>query len=96
MAVKGVWSLQPFLDDQPSAFAENPPNRIKQIDMFSGTDNAYTLAKKYKIKTVVIYSEVDEVTEYENIRAVLGFISCINVEGTVLSARVSTLPKTAK
>ena len=52
MAEKGVWwSLQPFTDDQPSAFAEGSPNRIKQLKMFSGTDNAYTLAKKYKIKT---------------------------------------------
>lgn len=52
MAEKGLWwSLQPFLDDQPSAFAEGSPNRIKQIKMFSGTDNAYTLAKKHKIKT---------------------------------------------
>ena len=52
MAEKGVWwSLQPFTDDQPSAFAEGSPNRIKQLKMFSGTDNAYTLAKKYRIKT---------------------------------------------
>jgi len=39
---------------------------------------------------------VDEVTEYENIWVVLGFITCINVEGTVLSAPISTLPKAAK
>ncbi len=52
MAEKGVWwSLQPFTDDQPSAFAEGSPNRIKQLKMFSGTGNAYTLAKKYRIKT---------------------------------------------
>jgi imidazolonepropionase-like amidohydrolase len=52
MAEKDVWwSLQPFLDDQPSAFEEGSPNRIKQLTMFSGTDNAYTLAKKFRIKT---------------------------------------------
>ncbi len=45
------WSLQPFTDDQPSAFAEGSPNRIKQLEMYSGTDNAYALAKKFKIKT---------------------------------------------
>jgi len=39
---------------------------------------------------------VDEVTEYKNIWVVLGVISCINVEGTVLNAPISTLPKTAK
>ena len=52
MAEKGVWwSLQPFLDDRPSAFPEGSPNRIKQLEMFSGTDTAYALAKKFKIKT---------------------------------------------
>lgn len=52
MAEKGVWwSLQPFLDDRPSAFAEGSANRIKQLEMFSGTDTAYALAKKFKIKT---------------------------------------------
>ena len=52
MAEKGIWSsLQPFLDNKPSAFAEGSPNRLKQLEMFGGTDNAYALAKKYKIKT---------------------------------------------
>ena len=52
MAQKGVWwSLQPFTDDGKSPFAEGSPNRIKQLEMFSGTDAAYALAKKFKIKT---------------------------------------------
>jgi imidazolonepropionase-like amidohydrolase len=54
MADKGIWwSLQPFLDDPaaPSAFAEGTPNRIKQLQMFAGTDTAYRLAKKYRIRT---------------------------------------------
>lgn len=54
LAEKGVWwSLQPFMDDPdaPSAFPEGSPNRIKQLQMFAGTDTAYQLAKKYKIKT---------------------------------------------
>ncbi len=52
MAKNGIWwSLQPFVDDQPSAFAEGSPNRKKQLEMFSGTDTAYALAKKFKIKT---------------------------------------------
>jgi imidazolonepropionase-like amidohydrolase len=52
MAEKGVWwSLQPFVDDGRSSFAEGSPNRIKQLEMFSGTDTAYKLARKYKIKT---------------------------------------------
>ena len=52
MAEKGAWwSLQPFTDDKPSAFPDGSPNRIKQLTMFGGTDTAYALAKKYKIKT---------------------------------------------
>ena len=52
MAEKGVWwSLQPFLDDRPSAFAEGSANRAKQLEMFSGTANAYALARKFKVKT---------------------------------------------
>ena len=51
MAEKGIWwSLQPFDDDGNSTFAEGTPNRIKQLQMFSGTDNAYGYARKYKIK----------------------------------------------
>ncbi|TAU82549.1 metal-dependent hydrolase family protein [Rhizobium leguminosarum] len=53
LAEKGIWwCLQPFLDDQDATpFAEGSPNRRKQLEMFSGTDTAYTLAKKHKIKT---------------------------------------------
>jgi imidazolonepropionase-like amidohydrolase len=52
MAEKGVWwSLQPFLDDRPSPFAEGTPNRIKQLRMYGGTDAAYAAAKRHKIKT---------------------------------------------
>ncbi len=45
------WSLQPFLDDRPSSFPEGSPNRLKQLEMFGGTDKAYALAKKYKVRT---------------------------------------------
>jgi imidazolonepropionase-like amidohydrolase len=51
MAEKGIWwSLQPFLDDEdwPTLTGRN---RVKQLDVAKGTDNAYALAKKYKIKT---------------------------------------------
>ena len=52
MAEKNVWwSLQPFQDDRPSAFAEGSPNRLKQLEMFRGTDAAYELAKKHNIQT---------------------------------------------
>lgn len=45
------WSLQPFLDDRPSAFAEGSPNRIKQRQLYAGTDTAYALARRFGIKT---------------------------------------------
>jgi imidazolonepropionase-like amidohydrolase len=53
MAGKGIWwSLQPFLDDKDAIpFPEGSANRAKQLEMTSGTDNAYQLAKKSKIKT---------------------------------------------
>lgn len=52
MAEKGVWlSLQPFLDNEfANPFPEGSAQRIKQLQMFAGTDNAYKLAKKYKLK----------------------------------------------
>ena len=52
MAEKGIWwSLQPFTEDGPSAFPKGSPNRIKQKQMFAGTDTAYQLAKKFRIRT---------------------------------------------
>lgn len=50
MAEKGVWlSLQPFLDNEFSN-PQTGENRAKQLQVYSGTDNAYKLAKKYKLK----------------------------------------------
>lgn len=53
MAKKGIWwSLQPFLDDEDAIpFPEGSDERKKQLEMVKGTDNAYALAKKYKVKT---------------------------------------------
>lgn len=52
MSEQGIWwSLQPFVDDGPSPFPEGSPSRIKQLEMYQGTDLAYRLAKKFKIKT---------------------------------------------
>lgn len=53
MSEKGIWwSLQPFLDDEDAIpFPEGSDARKKQLQMVKGTDNAYSLAKKYKIKT---------------------------------------------
>jgi imidazolonepropionase-like amidohydrolase len=52
LADKGIWwSLQPFLDDEAAVAQLNPVSRKKALQVFAGTDNAYKLAKKYKIKT---------------------------------------------
>jgi imidazolonepropionase-like amidohydrolase len=74
LAEKDVWwCLQPFMDDPdaPSAFAEGTPNRIKQKQMFAGTDAAYQLAKKYKIRTAfgtdMLFSPANVVTQGKQI-----------------------------
>jgi len=53
IAEQGAWlSLQPFLDDEDAIpFPEGSDQRKKQLIMTAGTDTAYRLAKKYKIKT---------------------------------------------
>lgn len=51
MAEKGVWlSSQAFLDNEFSN-PQTGEGRAKQQQVFAGTDNAYRLAKKYKLKT---------------------------------------------
>ena len=52
LAEKGIWwSLQPFLDDEDASPLANPVSQRKMLQVFAGTDNAYKLAKKYKVKT---------------------------------------------
>ncbi len=53
MAEKGAWwSLQPFLEDQDMVpFPEGSASRAKQLEMISGTDTAYKLAKQHGIRT---------------------------------------------
>lgn len=52
LADAGIWwSLQPFLDDEDASPLENPVSQKKALEVFAGTDNAYKLARKYKIKT---------------------------------------------
>ncbi|MGZ5904647.1 MAG: amidohydrolase family protein [Reyranella sp.] len=52
MAEKGIWlSIQPFLDDEDANPVHSPMMRARQLEVIAGTDRAYTLAKKYKIKT---------------------------------------------
>jgi len=53
MAKKDVWwSLQPFLDDEDAIpFPPGSESRKKQLIVSAGTDEAYKLAKEYKLKT---------------------------------------------
>ena len=53
MAEKNIWwCLQPFMDDEDATpFPVGSPNWKKQMEIIKGTDNAYTLAKKYHINT---------------------------------------------
>ena len=52
LAEKGIWwSLQPFEDDEDVAKTLTPVSRKKALEVFAGTDKAYKLAIKYKIKT---------------------------------------------
>jgi imidazolonepropionase-like amidohydrolase len=51
LADKGIWwSLQAFLDDEDQSPQINQVSRKKALEVFAGTDNAYRLATKYKVK----------------------------------------------
>ena len=53
MAENNVWlSIQPFLDDEDAnPYPEGSTNRVNQLLVAQGTDNAYNLAKQYNLKT---------------------------------------------
>ena len=52
MAEKGIWlSIQAFPDDLGNAFPPDSFERQKFMEVQAGTDKAFNLAKKYKIKT---------------------------------------------
>ncbi len=53
MADKDIWfSSQAFIENEFSnTYPEGSANQAKQRTMFAGTDTAYGLAKKYKLKT---------------------------------------------
>jgi imidazolonepropionase-like amidohydrolase len=52
MAERGVWlSIQPFPDEMADAFPPRSEQRAKAQEVLAGTDIAYRLARKYKIKT---------------------------------------------
>lgn len=52
MAAKGTWIvLQAFFDDEDAVpFPPASASRAKQLEMITGTDNAYRLVKKHKLR----------------------------------------------
>ena len=51
MADKGIWlSIQPFLDDEDKIPVAGEVNQRRQIAVIAGTDRAYDLARKHKVK----------------------------------------------
>jgi imidazolonepropionase-like amidohydrolase len=52
IAERGVWlSIQPFPDELAAAFPPGSQQRAKFAEVFAGTDVAYRLARKHKLKT---------------------------------------------
>ena len=52
LADKGIWwSLQPLTYDEAVFARMDPVSQKKAQEVFAGTENAYKLAKKYKVKT---------------------------------------------
>jgi imidazolonepropionase-like amidohydrolase len=52
MAEHGIWlSIQPFPNEMADAFPRNSQQWAKAHEVFAGTDIAYRLARKYKLKT---------------------------------------------
>jgi imidazolonepropionase-like amidohydrolase len=52
LADKGIWwSLQPLTYDESRVAVMSPVSKKKALVVFAGTENAYKLAKKYKVKT---------------------------------------------
>jgi imidazolonepropionase-like amidohydrolase len=52
IAERDVWlSIQPFPDELAAAFPPGSPQREKASEVFAGTDTAYRLARKHKLKT---------------------------------------------
>jgi len=52
IAERNIWlSIQPFPDELANAFPPGSQQRAKAVEVFAGTDVAYRMARKHKLKT---------------------------------------------
>ena len=106
MAGEGLWwSLQPFIDAGDTRFPEGSPNRIKQLEMYSGTDTAYALAKKHGLKvawgTDILFDQkaaarqghlITRMTRWYEVPEILRMITAGNAELLQLSGNRNPYP----
>lgn len=96
MADEGIWwSIQPFVEDGQSPFAEGSPNRKKQLEMFQGTDLAYRLARKYNVKTAwgtdILFSPTSASRQNDKIVTMLKWYSPYEVLKMITSTNAELL-----
>jgi len=103
LAEKGIWlSIQPFAPNMADAFPPGSDERLKFQEVLAGQDNAYSLAKKYKIKTAfgtdVLFSQalaeqqgalLASLTRYYTPAEVLVMATGINAQLLALSGKRS-------
>lgn len=106
MVEKNAWlCLQPFLETDKSPFPEGSTNWLKQQQMRKGTDAAYLLAKKYKIKTAfgsdVLFDAdkavhrslgITKLTRWYNAFEILNMVTAVNGELVSLSGPRNPYP----
>jgi imidazolonepropionase-like amidohydrolase len=89
------WSLQPFLDIGPSPFAEGSASRRKELEMFRGTENAYRLAIKHKVKTAwgsdILFDARAAAKQGENLTRLLRWYSAAEILKMATSANAELL-----
>jgi imidazolonepropionase-like amidohydrolase len=92
MADKGIWlSSQAFIQNEfANPYPEGSANREKQKIMFAGTDTAYGLAKKYKLKTAWGTDILSDPTMTKHQGAILATMSRWYSNDEILTMATST------
>ncbi|NOJ41252.1 metal-dependent hydrolase family protein [Bradyrhizobium australiense] len=107
MAEKGIWlSTQPFFDDEDATpLPSGSEERAKQLQVISGTDTVYALAKKYRLKTAfgtdILFSrelarrqgaQLAKLTRWYSAAEVLKMATSVNAELLALSGPRNPYP----